>query len=385
LAEGRVENEDSAVSGLQVMGLNLYESRAYLALLGGEQLSAKQIGQAAMIPQSRTYDVLESLAVKGFALATPSSPKLYTPVPFERVLPSQYQAKKEEIQKEAAKVQEEAQAKLDELTGAFSGLLDELKNTRRSNQRVPEAVWMVEGRDNIERTIVSMIQESRKDIMRITRPPDFRGKHPPDPFYLWRGWRYASEAVDRGVRVRWLSLVRELPSYPGLGVTEPPERRFLERDEDIIEKFFMADGNSVLLNLYDPRLSAFGSTAMLMHSEAACTVFREHFDAMWERAKPLREVLPVVRARVSEVCAKMSEVGYLKAEVTLYKVMADIGACTEDEMTRAMRKKKFGEVDVTKAFAKLLGDGIVHQNKPLRMAMVENPSNVIASIVNPNS
>jgi len=368
------------------MGLNLYESRAYLALLAGKQLSAKRIGQAAMIPQSRTYDVLESLAAKGFALGTPSSPKLYTPVPFETVLPSHYKARKQEIQMEVAKVHEEAQAKLDRLTSAFSGLMDNLKTAAVSDIRVPEAVWVVEGRDNIERSLVSMIRESKKDIMRITRPPELSSNYPPDPFYLWMAnWTYVREAVERGVRVRWLSLVRELPSYPGLGVTEPPERRFLGRDEDIIEKFFLADDNGVLLNLYDPRLSAFGSIAMLMHSEAACSVFREHFDAMWERAKPLKEVLPTVRTQVSEACAKMSEFGYLKAEVTLYKAMAEIGACTQDEMIQAMRKRKVPEADAMKAFAKLVGAGIVHQNRALRVAMVENPSNVTASLAKSNS
>lgn len=386
MAGVREQNEDETVSRLQAMGLNLYESRAYLALLAGKQLSAKRIGQAAMIPQSRTYDVLESLAAKGFALGTPSSPKLYTPVPIESVLPSQYEARKQEIQTEAAKVQEEAQAKLDRLTSAFSGLMDNLKTTVVSDVRVPEAVWVVEGRDNIERSLVSMIRESKKDIMRITRPPELGSNFPPDPFYLWMAnWTYVREAVERGVRVRWLSLVRELPSYPGLGVTEPPERRFLGRDEDIIEKFFLVDDRSVLLNLYDPRLSAFGSIAMLMNSVAACSVFREHFDAMWERAKPLREVLPIVRTQVSEACAKMSEFGYLKAEVTLYRAMAEIGACTQDEMIQALRKKKVREPDAMKAFAKLVGAGIVHQNKALRVAMVENPSNVTTSLAKPNS
>jgi len=360
------------------MGLNLYESRAYLALLNGKQLSAKQIGQATIIPQSRTYDVLESLAAKGFALGTPSSPKLYTPVPFEQVIPSKYRARKQEIQLEASRIQEIAQNKLEGLTSAYDRLMEELKDTGRSDFRVPEPVWVVEGRDNIERTLVSLIQGSRKNITRITRPPDMSGNYPLDPFYLWMAnWTHVRDAMERGVRVRYLSLVRELPSYPGLLVTEPPERRFLERDEDIIEKFFTADEN-VLLNLYDPKLSAFGSIAMLMRSEAASNVFQNHFEAMWEKSKPLKEVLPAVKMKVRDVCAKMSETGFSRTEVTLYKVMAEIGACTDNEMLQAMRRKKVAQTDATAAFAKLASAGLVHLNRAVRVSMVENPTNALS-------
>jgi HTH-type transcriptional regulator, sugar sensing transcriptional regulator len=367
------------VSRLQAMGLNLYESRAYLALLGGKPMSAKQIGQVAMIPQSRTYDVLESLASKGFALGTPSTPKLYTAVPSNGVLPSQYQARKKEIQEAAGKVVKDAQDRLDQLTDAYRSLVEDLKNTERPGELASEPVWVIEGRNNIESTIVSLIQGAKKDIMRITRPPDMRGNYPLDPFYLWKtNWRNVVDAMDRGVRVRYLSLTRELPSYPGLGVSEPPERRFLEHDADIIEKFFIADDGHILLNLYDPKLSAFGSLALLMRSEAACAVFREHFEAMWDRARPLDEVLPNVRAKVSEACERMAELGYSKVEVALYKAVAEMGASSDAEMVSAMRRRKVKEQEVANACSRLEGKSIMHRNKTLKVTMVENPSNVLA-------
>lgn len=377
----RPREEEDEVAGLQAFGLNLYESRAYVALLAGGQRSAKEIGQTAMIPQSRTYDVLESLVAKGFAMATPSTPKLYTPVSFEKVLPSRYDARKREIQLQAAKAQEEAQARLDRLTNTFSRLMEGLGNSERADLTVPEPVWVVEGRENIERTIVSLIQGAKSDIMRITRPPDLGENEPFDPFYLRMvNWRYVSEAADRGVRIRWLTLERELPSYPGLRVTEPPERRFFGRDEDIAEKFFLTDGKSVLLNLYDPRLSAFGSVAMLMNSESASAVFREHFETMWTKARPLHEVLPEVRARVSTACAKMREAGYSSAEVSVYKTMAQIGGCTDGEFVSEMRRRKMRESEASKAFSKLEAAGFVYRNRALGVAMVENPAKVITSL-----
>jgi sugar-specific transcriptional regulator TrmB len=97
------------------MGLNLYESRAYLALLVQRTLNAKGLGNSARIPHSRTYDVLESLTEKGFTISKPTSPTTYVPVPPGRILTSCYNSERKKIQMPATKVQEEAAEKLEEL------------------------------------------------------------------------------------------------------------------------------------------------------------------------------------------------------------------------------------------------------------------------------
>jgi HTH-type transcriptional regulator, sugar sensing transcriptional regulator len=373
--------ESDVVPHLQNLGLNLYESRAYLALLSGRQLSPKEVGHLGVIPQSRTYDVLESLSSKGLAMATPSSPKLYTAVPYEMILPTHYAKKKKEIQLQAAKVHEEAQERLDELANSYARLTEGLREAGRSASNVPQPVWVIEGRDNIERAIASLVHTASKELMRITRPPDLRGSDPFDPFYILglENQRLLDRAVKSGVRIRWLSLTRELPSYAGLDVSEPPERRYLDREEDISEKFFIADYDGVLLNLYDPKSYAFGSMAMLMHSEAAASVFREHFETMWDRAAPLADVLPKIRASVEEVYAKMEERGFGRADRLLYRTLSFAGGCTEDFVLREAQRRKVPPGDASRSLARLVRSGIVRRNTTLRMLMAESPSNVLAS------
>jgi HTH-type transcriptional regulator, sugar sensing transcriptional regulator len=376
-----VGHDEEAVSRLQQLGLNLYESRAYLALVRGGQLSAKAVGQLAIIPQSRTYDTLESLRAKGFVMSTPSIPKLYTALPFERILATQYASRKEDIQARISKAHEEAQQRLDRLTDAYTRLREELGGNTRSTQSEAEPVWVLEGRENIERMVVSLIQGARKELMRITRPPDLVGDRQFDPFYLrMANWRYVGEAADRGVRVRWLSLTKELPSYPGLKVTEPPERRYFEREEDLPEKFVLADRGNVVLNLYDPRLSAFGSMAMMMRSETAYAVFREHFEAMWEKAEPLTEVLPKVKEEVRDTCTLMRETGYGRPEIHLYQALAQAGASTYEEVVSWLGRRRLPEAEASNAFGKLVNAGIVHKNKALGLYMVENPLVVMKTL-----
>jgi sugar-specific transcriptional regulator TrmB len=369
--------DDDVVSRLRELGLNLYESRAYLALVRGGQLTAKGVGQAALIPQSRTYDVLESLKARGFAISTPSSPKVYTPIPYDRILPAHFEAKKEEIQARVSKVHEEEQLKLERLTDAYSRLREELGESVRQVSSVSEPVWMLEGRENIERMVVTLTQGARKELMRITRPPELVGDRQFDPFYTrMANWKHTIDAAERGVRVRWLSLTRELPSYPGLNVKEPPERRYFQHEGDIVEKFVLADGGNVLLNLYDPRLSAFGSVAMLMKSEEAYGVFREHFEAMWERAETLADVLPRVKNQVLQACERMKEAGFTKPEVALYRALAQSGASTQQELVEGLGRR-VTEAEANKAFSKLLEAGTIYRNRALGLYMVEIPGVVI--------
>ncbi len=57
--------------------LNIYETKVWLALLGKGSASAGEIATLSGVPRSRTYDVLESLEKKGFALIKIGKPVKY--------------------------------------------------------------------------------------------------------------------------------------------------------------------------------------------------------------------------------------------------------------------------------------------------------------------
>jgi HTH-type transcriptional regulator, sugar sensing transcriptional regulator len=65
---------------LRKMGLNAYETDAYLALLEGGQLTAMAISGAARVPYSKIYEVLNSLKQKSWIKSTESRPSEYYPV-----------------------------------------------------------------------------------------------------------------------------------------------------------------------------------------------------------------------------------------------------------------------------------------------------------------
>jgi sugar-specific transcriptional regulator TrmB len=60
--------------------LNIYETKVWLALLGKGVASAGEIAEISAVPRSRTYDVLESLEKRGFAISKLGKPAKYIAV-----------------------------------------------------------------------------------------------------------------------------------------------------------------------------------------------------------------------------------------------------------------------------------------------------------------
>jgi len=61
-------------------GLNIYETKVWLALLSKGVASAGEIAELSEVPRSRTYDVLESLEKQGFAMQKIGKPVKYMAV-----------------------------------------------------------------------------------------------------------------------------------------------------------------------------------------------------------------------------------------------------------------------------------------------------------------
>jgi sugar-specific transcriptional regulator TrmB len=374
-------NDDESVVLLRTLGLNLYESRAYLALIKGKELTAKGVGQSAVIPQSRTYDVLESLARKGFALATPASPTTYVPVPPSKILGSQYAAERKKIQQGIVRAHEEAQAKLEGLRDAYTALTKSFPAKTNEQLAVRDQVWVLHTRENIESALIELIREAKSNVLRITRPPELKKGEPLDPFYIvgMENRRYLFDALERKVEMRWLSLASEIPSFSGLEVGEPPERRYLEDERDITEKFLLVDNRSVLLNLHDPASSAYGSVALAMQSTAAASIFLDHFEKVWDRGKPLDDVLPKMKGLLKEATGKLKEAGLPRTQVLFYETLARLGAVSRETVVSELMKKKVQTQDSNAGCDALMRLGLVHRDNTYRLLVVEHPAKTVAS------
>ncbi len=65
---------------LQQLGLNSYESRSYMVLLGHPRFKALELAARAGVPRQKVYEVLDSLMEKGFAQMVQEKTKLFSAV-----------------------------------------------------------------------------------------------------------------------------------------------------------------------------------------------------------------------------------------------------------------------------------------------------------------
>src|SRR5438874_5761665 len=65
---------------LQQLGLNAYESRSYLVLLGHPKFKALELAARAHVPRQKIYEVLDSLVEKSFAQVVQEKTKRFSAV-----------------------------------------------------------------------------------------------------------------------------------------------------------------------------------------------------------------------------------------------------------------------------------------------------------------
>jgi sugar-specific transcriptional regulator TrmB len=69
--------KQSIVDGLKKVGLTEYEAKAYAALVGLGEATARDIHEASLVPRTRIYDILRDLTNKGFVEFIEGSPTYY--------------------------------------------------------------------------------------------------------------------------------------------------------------------------------------------------------------------------------------------------------------------------------------------------------------------
>jgi len=149
--------------------LNIYETKVWLALLTKGIASVGEVAQLSGVPRSRTYDVLESLEKRGFAIT-----KIGKPVKYISVKPTEI------IEKLKNKVMLEAQDKVKSLanlkdTSEYTEL-EQLHNSGISPIKSNEITGSLKGRSNVLSKIRELVEKAEKEVLICTSALDFEDK-----------------------------------------------------------------------------------------------------------------------------------------------------------------------------------------------------------------
>src|SRR5437764_8444034 len=105
---------------LQQLGLNAYEARSYLVLIGHPRFKALELASRAHVPRQKIYEVLDSLVEKGFAQVVQEKTKLFSAVEPSLAVPSYLSRRGQSLQQELRDQSRAAAGLVDDLASAYS-------------------------------------------------------------------------------------------------------------------------------------------------------------------------------------------------------------------------------------------------------------------------
>src|SRR5712691_7165036 len=253
---------------LQGMGLNAYEARSYLVLVGHPRFKALELAARAHVPRQKIYEVLDSLVEKGFAHVIQERTKLFSAVPPDEAIPSYLARRAKALEQQLAEQAQTAKGMIGELTSAYSegqggrGTLDYLRIVSDPGQSASQ--------------FRKMLNEARAEYLEFSRPP-----YAVDPLEA----ELVIQARARKVSCRLLvehgtldaAHEQFLSSYQEAGV----EVRQIER---VPLKMAVLDGRQGMIALLDPVITRAVWTAVVFEHEGMAEAMKVLFEDYWRRA-----------------------------------------------------------------------------------------------------
>ena len=149
--------------------LNIYETKVWLALLGKGTASAGEIASLSGVPRSRTYDVLESLEKKGFAIIKLGKPVKYLGIKPKVIL--------EKLKNNVRKNAEDRILSLSNIkeTKEFSEL-ENLYTVGINPVKREDVSAALKGKSNITNYLREILENAEKEVLICTNAEEIKSK-----------------------------------------------------------------------------------------------------------------------------------------------------------------------------------------------------------------
>lgn len=253
---------------LQQVGLNAYEARSYLVLMGHPRFKALELAARAHVPRQKIYEVLDSLVEKGFAQVIQEKTKLFSAVDPNLAIPGYLARRTKALHSE-----------LTEQARMATGLIEDLRTAYLSGQDGRGTLDFLSLVNDPTQTAIHyrrMLNTVEHSFDEFSRPPF--AVDPLDELLV-------KETAGRGVRSRLVIESGEidtehrdrLQEYREAGV----EIRFYER---LPLKLALFDGKCGLVALLDPVRTRPSWTAVVFEHDGFGEAMSGLFETYWNRA-----------------------------------------------------------------------------------------------------
>jgi sugar-specific transcriptional regulator TrmB len=252
---------------LQQLGLNAYEARSYLVLIGHPRFKALELAARAHVPRQKIYEVLDSLVEKGFAQVVQEKTKLFSAVEPSLAVPSYLVRRVQTLQRELTDQTRMADGLVNDLAAAYSegrgerGTLDYLRIVSDTEQTAVQ--------------YRKMLSDVRAEYLEFSRPP-----YAVDPL----DEHLVKQARQRGVTCRLLiesgtlddAHRQRLEDYAAAGVE-------IGQAESLPMKLAVFDGQCGLVALLDPVITRPTWTAVVFEHGGMGEAMKGLFENYWRR------------------------------------------------------------------------------------------------------
>jgi sugar-specific transcriptional regulator TrmB len=256
---------------LQQLGLNAYESRSYLVLLGHPKFKALELAARAHVPRQKIYEVLDSLVEKGFAQVVQEKTKLFSAVEPTLAIPGYLGRKRQMLEQELTDNSRAGTALIDDLKELYSegqggrGTLDYLRIVTEPAQTAAE--------------YRKMLSEVRQEYLEFSRPP-----YAVDPL----DEKLVKQACANGVACRLLLEETALDDEHRQRLTDYKAAGVEVRVADSLPmKLAVFDGQAGMMALLDPVITRPTWTAVVFNHEGMGEAMKGLFGERWNRGRSL--------------------------------------------------------------------------------------------------
>ncbi len=265
---------NKVMDALKGIGLNLYERKLWVALLARGTSTAGELSEIATVPRSRTYDILQSLADKGFITAQPSKPLKYVAIAPEEALERANKKMEEDFQS--------VQERIEDLKS--SPVIKELNEIFSKGLKVvapEEFTGALKGKYSLHREMTSMFKAADKKINILTTSDGLNDLYESHYDIL-------KKASDKGVDIKILANDTEKCADALKGLSGVAEiRNINDKQVPTSGRFTVVDSKELIFSLTDQKtVHATQDLAVWSKSEhAAKEVLEPLFKLAWNSSK----------------------------------------------------------------------------------------------------
>ncbi len=256
------------LDSLKQINLNLYERKLWVALLSRGTSTAGELSSLAKVPHSRTYDVLESLAEKGFVIVQNAKPLKYVAI-----------APVEALERAKKKIRTDAEGIAEKITELQnSPITKELTRVYKEGFTLVEPGEMVgslKGRHAMHSQLETMFKNAKTHIAILTTTDGLKELHNNHVDIL-------KKAAGRGVKIR-IAAPHSKESEAAIDKFKSfAEVKNVAKD-NTMGRFTIVDNSHVIFALTDDKKThpTQDLSFWAQSTHAAKDVLSPMFDAMW--------------------------------------------------------------------------------------------------------